>query len=409
MGSENPSGAATTALPAPSPAANVDPTARSLRLLQAAAFWSSFDRMAITPLLVTIAAAFDVSLSEATLAATTYFLLYGASQPFWGLLTDRFGRVAVMRFTLAGAALAAAFTALAPTLVALIVARGCAGLLFGATIPTALVYVGDTVAIERRQGALADLMGATAAGLALATVLGGFAVDAVGWRVVFALPAIAAVWLAAALRFLPEPHKEGTTSTLASILALLRRPWPLVVLGLVLVEGTVALGYITFFAPALEEAGFGTAAAGGIVGVYGLAVIAWTRVVKVAMRRLSPTRLLATGAVLFTLSYLAPVVSPALIGIAVAALLNGGGFAFMHSTLQTWATHVAPDLRATAVSLFAACLFLGGALATAVAAPLAGSGHFRTVFAIAAATCLPLGVAAVVTRHRYDRLEPGQA
>ena len=79
---------------------------RPLRLLQGAAFCSAFDRMAIAPMLVAIARDLDVSLGEATLAATASFLLYGAMQPFWGMLSDRVGRVAVIRLTLACAAAA---------------------------------------------------------------------------------------------------------------------------------------------------------------------------------------------------------------------------------------------------------------------------------------------------------------
>ncbi len=39
-----------------------------------------------------------------------------------------------------------------------------------------------------------------------------------------------------------------------------------------------------------------------------------------------------------------------------AAVFVGGGFAFMHSTLQTWATEVVAEARATVTSLFAAAI-----------------------------------------------------
>jgi predicted MFS family arabinose efflux permease len=379
---------------------------RSQRLLQAAAFCSSFDRMAIAPLLVTMAAGFGVSLSQVTLAATLYFLLYGASQPFWGIGTDRYGRVRVMRLTLIGAAIASAASALAPTLALLIVARALAGLFFGATIPTALVYLGDTVPIARRQSALADLMAFSASGLAAATAIGGVAVGVVGWRVVFVLPAIAALLLVYALRVVPEPAREPRGPALAAVWSLLRRPWPLVVLALVVVEGMVALGYLTFLAPSLEESGLSAAGAGLIIGVYGVATVAWTRLVKRWTERIPASRLIAIGSSMFGIGYLAATIEPGLAGVGIAALLNAGGFAFMHSTLQTWATHVAPDLRATMISLFAAGLFMGGSAATALVAPLAGDGRFSTVFAIATITCVPLGLAATFARRRFDRVAP---
>ena len=77
-----------------------------------------------------------------------------------------------MRLTLFGAVFAGVISALAPNLAVLAAARALAGGLFAAVIPAALVYVGDTVGIDSRQKALADLMAASAVGTALATVLG---------------------------------------------------------------------------------------------------------------------------------------------------------------------------------------------------------------------------------------------
>ena len=53
----------------------------------------------------------------------------------------------------------------------------------------------------------------------------------------------------------------------------------------------------------------------------------------------------------------------------------------MHSTLQTWATSVAPQARAQVVPLFAACLFLGGSTGAALGGLLAGTGHYGPLFA----------------------------
>lgn len=54
------------------------------RLLQLAAFFSSFDRFAIAPMLLTIAASLGASLTEVAATASLYYLLYGLMQPVWG-------------------------------------------------------------------------------------------------------------------------------------------------------------------------------------------------------------------------------------------------------------------------------------------------------------------------------------
>ena len=74
----------------------------------------------------------------------------------------------------------------------------------------------------------------------------------------------------------------------------------------------------------------------------------------------------------------------------VACVLLGAAWAFMHSTLQTWATSVAPLARAQVVPLFAACLFLGGSTGAALGGLLAGNALYGTLFAISAGLFVPL-------------------
>jgi predicted MFS family arabinose efflux permease len=375
-----------------------------LPLLQLAAFFSSFDRFAVAPMLVTIAASLGASLSEVAATASLYYLLYGAMQPVWGMLSDRIGRVRVMRLTLYGATVAGVVSALAPNLGVLVAARALAGGLFAAVIPAALVYVGDTVGMDSRQKALADLMAASAVGTALATALGGLAAYLDAWRFAFAAPALAGGVLALLLARLPEPKDfapEEREGPLVQVGRVLGRPWALAVVVIAAVEGAVILGCLTFLAPSLEIDGFSPAVAGLAVGLYGLAVLGWTRAVKRVSDRLGAAALILIGGGMLTLGYASGALGPPLVGVGIAAVLVGGGFAFMHSTLQTWATEVVPEARATVISLFAAALFVGSGVATTVAAPLAEGGSFGLLFAAAAVVAVPLGLFAALARWRY--------
>jgi predicted MFS family arabinose efflux permease len=173
------------------------------------------------------------------------------------------------------------------------------------------------------------------------------------------------------------------------------------VVGIAAVEGAVILGFLTFLAPSLESMGFSPATAGLTVGLYGLAVLGWTRAVKVVSGRLGAAALILIGGGMLAVGYASGAVGHSLVGVGVAAVLVGGGFAFMHSTLQTWATEVVPEARATVISLFAAALFAGSGLATAAAAPLADEGRFGLLFATAALVAVPLGLFAALARRRY--------
>jgi predicted MFS family arabinose efflux permease len=380
-----------------------------LPLLQLAAFFSSFDRFAVAPMLVTIAASLGASLSEVAATASLYYLLYGLMQPVWGMLSDRVGRVRVMRLTLYGATAAGVVSAVAPNLGVLVAARALAGGLFAAVIPAALVYVGDTVGMDSRQKALADLMAASAVGTALATALGGLAAYLDAWRIAFAAPALAGGMLALLLRRLPEPEGfalEEREGPLAQLRRVLGRPWAVALVAIAAVEGAVILGFLTFFAPSLESDGFSPAVAGLAVGLYGLAVLGWTSAVKLVSDRRGPAALILIGGGMLALGYASGALGQSLASVGIAAVLVGGGFAFMHSTLQTWATEVVPEARATVISLFAAALFVGSGVATTVAAPLAEEGRFGLLFATAAVVAVPLGLFAALARRRYAGYRP---
>ncbi|MFE9476258.1 MFS transporter [Streptomyces griseofuscus] len=242
--------------------------APGLRLLQAAGFVSNFDRFCIAPILVVIASRFGVPVHTVVLAASGYYLAYGLMQPVWGAAGDRWGRVRVLRISLAGAAPDAWASALAPSTPVLIGARAATGGFFAASIAACLTYVGDTVPAAVRQRPLSALMSAFAAGTAAATLVAGVSAHLLGWRPVLALPGFFAAYLAVARR-LPEPEPERSGSLLAPFRVVLRSRWQWYVMAVALLAGAVLLGFLTYLAPALEAHGAPASLVGAVASLHG--------------------------------------------------------------------------------------------------------------------------------------------
>jgi predicted MFS family arabinose efflux permease len=377
-------------------------TSRPLGLLQTAAFVSTFDRFAMPPLLLAIAHDFDAPLAAVVTAAGAYFLAYGLMQPVWGVLSDRLGLVRTMRLTLFLAGSCSLASALSTGPLGLAITRALAGGFFAATYPACLIYLGDTVPSQDRQPQIARLMVGIAVGTAAASLGAGLVATLASWRLAFVVTGTAALCLVLVLRALPEPPMtRGSSGLLSPFGRVLHSPMTLAVLGLAFVEGGALLGTLTLVPPAIEHLGHSAAVAGLVAGIYGLSVLVSSRMVGRAAGRTRPATLIAVGALSALGACALLTVSQEPLAGVLAAVLLGVAWTYMHSSLQTWATDVLPDDRATVVSLFAGSLFCGSAIAALAVSGLADAGRYSAIFGCAAIACLLLGIAATTLRSRW--------
>jgi predicted MFS family arabinose efflux permease len=179
--------------------------------------------------------------------------------------------------------------------------------------------------------------------------------------------------------------------------------WGRLVLAIVLAEGAVVLGVLTFVAPAVQALGRSAAVAGLVAAAFGVGAIACSRLVRGLVARVSSPGIAAIGGVSLVVAWAVPAVSVSIPTLVVAGFGVGASWAFLHTTLQTWATEMVPSARATAVALFATCLFLGSAIGTAVAAPVADAGAYGAVFAWGAVAAVPVALVAWWGRRSWVR------
>jgi predicted MFS family arabinose efflux permease len=375
-----------------------------LRLLQVTTLVSTLDRFAMPPMLVAIAVSLEVPLAQVVTAAGAYFLVYGLGQPLWGFASDRYGRVRTLRLSLAVAGVLSLVSALSPTVLVLGILRGLAGGFFGAAYPSALIYLGDTVAPARRQQAITGLMVGVAVGTSVASAGAGLLADVASWRLPFVLTGSAALVLAVALARLPEPASHGSRATARTSLAQIARSRvTLLVLLFAFAEGVVLLGALTLLPTAVESAGASATLAGAVTGVYGLSVLVGSSSVGRLSLAWHPARLILLGAGCAALGAGLLAVSQRPAVAVVVAVLIGIAWSAMHSSLQTWATEVLPGARAVVVSLFAGALFVGSAIGAIVVADLADAGRFALVYGGYAALAVPLGIGAWAARNHWRR------
>ncbi|HET6311157.1 MAG TPA: MFS transporter [Candidatus Nitrosotalea sp.] len=378
----------------------------NVRLLSAGPFVTMIDRFAVAPVIIPIALEFRAPVGAVAIAATAYYFAYGLAQPFWGFASDRAGRIKIIRISLGAAAAACALSALAPNLNFLIAARILAGLSVCAVLPTALVYVGDMIPFKARHAVIADLLAAVAIGTAAGSLGSGLFAHYFNWRVIFGITAVIAVVLAVAMGRLPESSARPTTGgPVEQLRQVFRRPWARFLILFAIPEGAMMLGFFVYFAPALESTGTNTAVAGLVVATYGGAVLVGTRVVKWIAPRTPAWVPISIGGAMSVVGYLVAALDQHAVAILCASLLIGGCYAILHSTMQNWATDIAPEVRGTATALFVTGAFTGGAIGSGLGALLVQQHLYGQLFLAAAGLSVLVVVTAAFARARY----PGSA
>lgn len=364
---------ALSASPASPPAPRVGP---AVAVLAAAAFFSGTALRVCDSLIPRLAAEFRLSTGTAGAVVLTFAVAYSLMQLVFGPLGDRFGKGRMVTLAVAGSAVMALASALAPDFGWLLAARVGWGMAAAGIIPLAMAWIGDAVPYERRQATLARLLLGTLSGMMGGQLIGGlFADSSLGWRGAFGLLAVGYGVIAALLVLRPlglpggpAPADRPATGFTHGMRLVLGDPWARKVITAAALGGIFLNGPMAYL-PAYLHARFGIAlaAASGLLALYAVGGLVYAMLARHIVLRFGERRMVATGGIIMGLGYLLWWGSPVVWTAAPVALAAGFGTYLYHNTLQTHATQMMPAVRGTAVSMFAFCLFMGHALGVMIA------------------------------------------
>lgn len=396
------------------------PLGRPIFLLSAAAFASAVSARLCDPMLPDLSRVFAASPAEVAHVVSGFAVAYGLVQAFFGPLGDRLGKYRLIALTTLLCTLGSLGSALAGSLDLLVAARVLTGVAAAGIIPLSMAWIGDKVPYEERQHTLARFIAGQIAGVIAGQFIGGLFTDTVGWRWAFGF--VCVLYLVIGLRVLQESRRNpltryvaapagGQRGLVAQVGSLLAVPWARVILAVVFVEGMIVFGGLAFVPLYLHDRfALSMSGAGALMGMFGLGGLSYIVFARRLVRRLGELGLAASGAGLVALAWLLVAFGPAWGWALPACALLGLGYYMFHNTLQTHATQMAPQVRGTAVSMFASCFFLGQALGVSAAGLLYQTQGAALLFGLAALLMVPLGVvfASLLRRHQgLHKAAPG--
>jgi predicted MFS family arabinose efflux permease len=197
-----------------------DTRERLLRVLSAATFLIFFQAYMVAPLIPHLSDVFAVSSQTIGLIVPAYMIPYGVSTLFYGLLSDRLGRLRIMLASLMAFILLTALTATAQSAAQLILWRLLTGLGASGVVPLALALMGHLFPYEQRGRPLGWLFGAMAGGMAVGSTFGALLEPFIGWRGMFlgvsvlSAGVLGLLWPSRHLLGGPPPAPTGTVREL---------------------------------------------------------------------------------------------------------------------------------------------------------------------------------------------------
>jgi MFS transporter, YNFM family, putative membrane transport protein len=387
---------------APSPSIPVPSQTRAIVLLAVAGFASQAMVRVADSLLPQIAVDFGVTVGAASIVVSAYAVMHGSMQLVSGPVGDRVGKYRMIAIATAFCAVMVFACGLTSSLPMLLVARVASGMGAAWIIPLGMAYIGDVVPYDRRQQVLGRYMSGQIIGQLFGQAAGGVIGDAFGWRTVFfvlaGLFALAALGLARELKVNPltrEPARGAATfaSVVADYRRILGSSWVRIMLLAVFLEGAFMFGAFAYVGADLHSRfGLNFTLVGLVIGTFGIGGLIYAGFVRQLFGRFGEIGLASYGAVTLGVAYLMLAVAPVWWATPAAVMMIGLGFYMLHNTLQTNATQMAPDARATGVCLFSAALYIGQPVGVALVAPVIDRFGARPVFFMAGILLPALGL-----------------
>lgn len=357
----------------------------------------------VYPFLPAISRGLGVPLETASLLVTVRALV-GTSSPLFGILSDRYGRKAVMLAGLIALCAGAGLGVAGMSIGVVLAGFALLGLAKAAYDPAMQAYVGDTVPYERRGRVLGLIESSWATSWLIGVPAAGFLMARSGWHSPFlAVAGLAVLSLILTWRFLPASHSDrrlgASRHRTAETSGQQPAGWVTRSAVLALVVSTLVVianeNLFMVYGAWLEgQFGLGVTTLGLVSTVVSIAELVACGTAAAIIDRIGKRRALLGGLGLNIVAYLllpriAQSLGSALAGLVLLALTSE----FCIVSVLPLVSELAPQARGTVMAINAAMMSIGVMVISVIAPRLWDSGGLILVTVVSA---IGVGLAALL-------------
>lgn len=360
---------------------------------------TSLSTRAVDPLITPIAHEFVVPVTSAALLSSVYSLAFAVGQPLFGPLGDHYGKTRMLRVGLWVLVVGGMAVAFSPVFWMLLGFRLLSGLAAGSVTPVTMAVIGDRYHGPARQLAVGRFLTATLSGQLFGVSLSGLLAVTIGWRGVFVLMGVVAIFAAiGAMIYLHEEKTERPpplrfADVMVSYRSVYRNPKAILCFGTVFLEGIALFGLTPYVGEILERGHLGGPAQAGIVlaGV-GVGGLIFSLTLKYLLPFMSRPTMMAVGGVIAMAGPLVLAMQWQWPMLTVFFTITGFGYIMMHNCIQTEVLELAPTARASAYAMHALWFFTGQAIGPVIF----GAGYHAIGLAMLCVNAAIFGLTGVV-------------
>jgi predicted MFS family arabinose efflux permease len=331
-----------------------------------------------------IASEFSISLTVASGMATSYMLGYGIMQVVYGGVCNFYGKLRMLRVLMVGFLLANIACIFVTSFSGLMICRFLIGFFGAGNVSLPLALIGDLCLEEEQTKYVSRFMSFLILGQGGSCLLGGYFIDYLNYKAIFIVLSLITLIGMVMLYRIKDNTKVRPINfkeIRSQIKGAFTSKYSLPTYTVAFMFGFLPLGFYSFLGTYLKKILLlPNRYVGIMIFYYALSSLFGSYLLSKLARRYSLTNILVKANIIAALAIAGMTISGSLFSTIISIFFIGITFIFMQTSINALAFKINPSAKGLPSAVVGTLLFGGGAVGTAIEAPILEGFGFQALF-----------------------------